>query len=120
MKKLIFATALAIGSLTAVNAQQDAAIAQVSTDETTMTQAVDVQETVAQDFKEIKATELPKPVLEAVASDFKGATVSKAYKNAKGEYKVVIATADNKQKTVYANADGEWMKKKMKMGKRKR
>jgi len=115
MKKLIFATALAIGSLTAVNAQQDAAVAQASTDEATMTQAVDAQETVAQDFKEIKATELPKPVLEAVASDFEGATVSKAYKNAKGEYKVVVATADNKQKTLYATADGNWVKKKMKM-----
>jgi len=118
MKKLIFATALAVGTLTAVHAQ-DKAIAQTSTDEAAMTQTVDAQETVAQDFKEIKATELPKPVLEAVATDFKGATVSKAYKNAKGEYKVVIATADKKEKTLYANADGKWMKKKMKMSKKK-
>ncbi len=116
MKKLIFATALAIGSLTAVNAQ-DKAIAQTSTDEATMTQTVDAQETVAQDFKEVKASEVPKPVLEAVANDHKGATVSKAYKNAKGQYKLVLATADKKEKTVYANSKGEWLQTKKKMSK---
>lgn len=107
MKKLIFATALAIGSLTAVQAQ-DAAIAQVSTDEATV--AVQA-EAVAQDFKEIKPSELPKPVLEAVAKEFEGATVSKAYKNEKGEFKLVLATAEKANTTVYANSKGEWIKK---------
>ena len=107
MKKLIFATALAIGSLTAVHAQ-NTAIAQASTDEATITAQA---EAVAQDFKEIKPSELPRTVLEAVAKEFEGATVSKAYKNAKGEYKLVLATAEKANKTVYANSEGEWIKK---------
>lgn len=107
MKKLIFATAIALGTLTTVNAQ-NAAIAQASVDEATITAQA---EAVAQDFKEIKPSELPKTVLEAVAKEFEGATVSKAYKNAKGEYKVVFATAEEASKTVYANSKGEWIKK---------
>ena len=105
MKKLIFATALAIGSLTAVQAQ-DKMTAKKDSDKATMTQ------TAAQDFKEIKASELPKAVLMSVDKDFKGATVAKAYKNAKGEYKIVLNTADKNQQTLYANSKGEWMKKK--------
>ena len=108
MKKLIFTAALAIGSLTAINAQ-DKAIAQVSSDEAAI--SAEAPEAVVQDYKEIKVTELPKPVLEAVAKEFEGATVSKAYKNEKGEYKLVLATADKAKQTVYANSKGEWIKK---------
>tara|TARA_R100000306_G_scaffold14034_1_gene16737 strand:- start:18037 stop:18366 length:330 start_codon:yes stop_codon:yes gene_type:complete len=108
MKKLIFTAVLALGSLTAINAQ-DKAIAQVSTDEATV--SAEAPTVAVQDYKEIKATELPKPVLEAVAKEFEGATVSKAYKNEKGEYKIVLATADKAEQTVYANSKGEWIKK---------
>jgi len=112
MKKLIFATALALGSLTAVNAQ-DGAIAQASSDQTTIEQTVAVQQAAAtQGFTEVKTSELPQAIQDAVAKKFEGATVSKAYKNAKDQYKLVLATADKKEKTVYANSDGQWLKTK--------
>ena len=69
---------------------------------------------VAQDYKEVKASEVPKTVQDAVAKDFSGATISKAYVNAQGDYKIELATADAKKATVYANAKGEWIKNDMK------
>ena len=109
MKKSIFAIAIALGSLTAVNAQEGA-IAQASSDQATMIQKAQASE--VQGFAEVKASELPKPVLKAVAKDFEGAIVSKAYKNAKDQYKLVLKTADSKEKTVYANSEGQWLKAK--------
>tara|TARA_B100000949_G_C14211529_1_gene420498 strand:- start:636 stop:974 length:339 start_codon:yes stop_codon:yes gene_type:complete len=110
MKKLIFATALALGSLTAVNAQEGA-IAQTSTNEAKMAQTVAAQQAAAtQGFTEVKASELPQAIQDAVTKDFKGASVSKAYKNAKGQYKLILTTADKQKKTVYANSEGQWLK----------
>ncbi|WP_339703352.1 hypothetical protein [uncultured Marixanthomonas sp.] len=109
MKKSILAIAIALGSLTAVNAQ-DGAIAQASSDQATLAQKAQASE--AQGFTEVKASELPKPILEAVSTKYDGATVSKAYKNAKDQYKLMIATADSKEKTVYINSEGQWLQTK--------
>ncbi len=108
MKKSILAIAIALGSLTAVQAQ-DKAMEQTSTNDAKAT--LSAQTPAQDDFKQIKATELQKPVLEAVAKEFEGATVSKAYKNEQGEYKLVLATAEKAEQTVYANSKGEWIKK---------
>ena len=112
MKKLFFATAIAIGSLTAVNAQSTA-IAQG--DNAEVKQSVEAKQAPVQDFKEIKASELPKAIVASLDKDFKGATVAKAYKNAKNQYKLVISTADGQKKTVYANSEGQWLETKKKM-----
>ncbi|RFN59366.1 hypothetical protein DZ858_04675 [Marixanthomonas ophiurae] len=111
MKKSILAIAIAIalGSLTAVNAQ-DGAIAQASSDQATLAQKAQASE--AQGFTEVKASELPKAILEAVSTKYDGATVSKAYKNAKDQYKLMLATADSKEKTVYVNSEGQWLQTK--------
>ncbi|MGO3184002.1 MAG: hypothetical protein ACTIJ9_14340 [Aequorivita sp.] len=138
MKKLILSTAIVLGGLTAVTAQSDkkeitamnekqqtVSEAQV---EKRISEAQDVKSTVVekgaetkasatkavQDFKEIKSTELPKAVQEAVATDFEGASISKAYVNSNGDYKIQLATADAKQATVYANEKGEWIKSELK------
>ena len=131
MKKLILSAAIVLGGLTAVTAQtekettakneqkQTAVEAQV---ESRMDAAQDAEADVAtpvvaapvQDYKEVKASEVPQTVKDAVAKDFSGATVSKAYVNAKGEYKLDLATADKKASTVYANKKGEWIKNEMK------
>ena len=112
MKKLFFATAIAIGSLTAVNAQSTA-IAQA--DNAEVKQSVEAKQAPVQDFTEIKASELPKAIVASLDKDFKGATVAKAYKNAKNQYKLVISTADGQKKTVYANSEGQWLETKKKM-----
>lgn len=130
MKKLILSTAILLGGLTAVTAQtekettamnaqkQTAAEAQVESRidaaQDSETAVVATVATPVQDYKEVKASEVPQTVQDAVAKDFSGATVSKAYVNAKGEYKLDLATADKKAATVYANAKGEWIKNEMK------
>lgn len=119
MKKLILSAAIVLGGLTAATAQTDKEATAMTTPQETATQTqienqlVSAQEaTPLQDYKEVKASEVPQTVQDAVAKDFSGATISKAYVNAKGQYKIELATADKKAKTVYANAKGEWVKQK--------
>lgn len=124
MKKLILSTAIVLGGLTAATAQtpdkeptalneqkQTAVEAQV---ENRIDAAQDAETAVVaapvQDYKEVKSSEVPQTVQDAVAKDYNGATISKAYVNANGEYKIQLATADKKSATVYANAKGEWIK----------
>ncbi len=128
MKKLILSTAIVLGGLTAATAQttdkettamteqkQTAVEAQV---ESRIEAAQDAETAIVavpvQDYKEVKASEVPQTVQDAVAKDFSGATISKAYVNANGEYKIQLATADKKAANVYANAKGEWIKNDMK------
>ena len=127
MKKLILSTAIVLGGLTAATAQtekqptaqntqkQTAVEAQV---ESRLDAAQDAETAViakpVQDYKEVKSAEVPAAVQESLKADFKGATISKAYVNANGEYKLDLATADKKTKNVYANAQGEWIKNDMK------
>jgi hypothetical protein len=115
MKKLMFAAFVVAGAFTGAVAQEleDKAIAmnEVQPEPTEQVAEEATQNPTQSDFFEIKADALPQPVQKAVAADFEGATVAKAYKNEKGEFKLVLTTADRKQTTVYANAKGEWIKK---------
>lgn len=124
MKKLILSAAIVLGGLTAVTAQNDkeatamneqpqtAIEAQV---ESKMIAAEDADVMVvaepAQDYKEVKTSEVPQTVKDAIANDYSGATISKAYVNAQGEYKIELATADAKKATVMLNEKGEMIKK---------
>jgi len=101
MKKLIIALAIAFGTLTVTNAQSS------SSETPTKAQTASVQD----DYKEVKVSELPQAVKDAVAKDLEGAIVSTAYANGKGEFKLVVTTADKLSKTLYANSKGEWIKK---------
>jgi len=101
MRKLIIALAIAFGTLTVTNAQSS------SPDTPTKAQVASVQD----DYKEVKVSELPQAVKDAIAKDLEGAIVSKAYANQKGEFKLVVTTADNASKTIFANEKGEWIKK---------
>ncbi|NIJ45477.1 hypothetical protein FHR24_001945 [Wenyingzhuangia heitensis] len=61
-----------------------------------------------QEFTEISVDELPAAVTNAVKKYFTTATISKAYVNANGQYKLEL-TADNASNTVYADKDGNWL-----------
>jgi hypothetical protein len=100
MKTLFFASLLVLGSLTTIQAQ------------TELTEIPDAEVEVVQDYAEVKISELPQPVKDAVARDFEAATISKAYKNEKGEFKLLIATAEKQSLTLFADKNGEWLKKK--------
>ena len=67
-------------------------------------------ETVQDGFQEIEANKLPDAVKKAIIKDFRGADVEKAYINKKREFKLVLKAEGAEAKTVYANADGEWIK----------
>lgn len=127
MKKLILSTAIVLGGLTAATAQTDKEptamnetsqtaveakvesrlIAAQDAETTTVSEAV-------QDYKEVKTSEVPQAVKEAVAKNFNEATISKAYVNAQGDYKIDIVTADAKTATVYVNPKGELVKNELK------
>ena len=131
MKKFILSAAIVLGGLTAATAQSDKEISAMTEQSQTAVEAqvesridavqdVDNSMEVAsinavQDYKEIKSSDLPQVVIDAVAADFDGATISKAYVNAQGNYKIQLATADAKQSIVYANAEGEWIKNAVKI-----
>tara|TARA_R110002124_G_scaffold120895_6_gene279060 strand:- start:119580 stop:119975 length:396 start_codon:yes stop_codon:yes gene_type:complete len=114
MKKYFFASVFALGMVTAVSAQTEDKEPALS-EETQVEAVVNKDMAAVQEYKEIKATDLPQPVKDAVAKTFEDATITQAYKNEKGEYKLVIATASNGMKkasqTVYLNSKGEWIKK---------
>ncbi len=117
MKKLILSAAIVLGGLTTVNAQTEKEPTALNTQKETVAvetaTKAQTMEAVAtpQDYKEVKVADVPQEVQDALATDMKGATISKAYINENGEYKLDLATADKKTKTVYANAKGEWIKK---------
>ncbi|MEM7185458.1 MAG: hypothetical protein AAF466_02270 [Bacteroidota bacterium] len=100
MRKLMIAIAIAFGTLTVTNAQSS------SLETPTKVRKASMQD----DYKEVKVSELPQAVKDAVAKDLEGAVVSKAYTNAKGEFKLVVTTSDAKSKTLFANSQGEWIK----------
>ena len=96
MKKLILSIAIVLGSFTAI-----ATTVRVSTREKTI---------YVQDFKEIKAEELPEAVKNALKTSYPDAKLDKAYVNSNKEYKLEITVVDQKA-TVYADANGNWIKK---------
>ncbi|MCM5662036.1 hypothetical protein [Galbibacter mesophilus] len=98
MKKLILASALALGSFTAFAATP------------TILNNNEVV-TVAQDeYQEIEVAEVPQAVSDALAADFPGAEISKAYKNEASEYKLEVMVGEETT-TLYANESGEWIQK---------
>lgn len=100
MKKLIFATVFSLVGLTAM--------AQVEVTEETVNEVSTVN--IAQDFEEINVSDLPEAVTAALASDYPTATVSKAYKNESDIYKLEVSMEDGSSGTLYADAQGNWIK----------
>ena len=107
MKRILLTAAIAIGTLTAMNAQE--------TETKTGTMAMNKTElkapvTVQDNYSAVKMDKIPQAIKDALATDFKEATLTKAYANEDGKYKLVLMTAEKAKKTVYANSEGEWLK----------
>jgi hypothetical protein len=98
MKNLFLSAAIVLGSLSS--------FASTSPSTETIVKVVSIQE----EYTEIKLEELPEPISVALKKAFPNAVLSKAYKNAKSEYKLDV-TVGEKVGSVYANADGTWIKK---------
>lgn len=99
MKKVILTAALILGGLTTF-----------ATSAITFNQTDKVVMTTQEEFKEVKAEELPQAVKDAFAKDFKAATLKKASVNAEQLYKLEIIV-DGKEYAIHADKDGNWIKK---------
>ncbi|MDG3583059.1 MULTISPECIES: hypothetical protein [Galbibacter] len=65
---------------------------------------------VQEEYQEIEVAEVPQAITDALAADFPGAEISKAYKNEASEYKLEV-TVGEETSTLYANESGEWIQK---------
>jgi len=98
MKNLFLSAAIVLGGLTS--------FASTSPILNTIVKTISIQD----DYTEIKLEEVPAPITEALKKAYPDAVLSKAYKNTKSEYKLDVTVGD-KVGSLYANADGSWIKK---------
>lgn len=98
MKKLILSAAIVLGSFSTYAA--------TFTGSSTEICIVSIQEK----YKEVKMEEIPDAVKKSLETAYPGAQIEKGYVSEKKEYKLEIAVGDQKA-TVYADANGNWIKK---------
>lgn len=98
MKNLFLSAAIVLGSLTS--------FASTSPITNTIVKTVSIQD----EYTEIKLEEVPVAVTDALKKAYPDAVLSKAYKNATSQYKLEVTVGD-KVGSLYANADGSWIKK---------
>ncbi|AXT52421.1 hypothetical protein D1818_16835 [Aquimarina sp. BL5] len=102
MKNLFVLPVVAFGLLLgtqSINAQE------LSSDET-------VEVTAQEKYIELAVENLPQPVLDAVAKDFAGATISKAAaKEDASEFKLELTKEDGETVEVHCDAEGNWVAK---------
>ena len=97
MKKIVFATALALGSMSLVMAA------------TPIFHDGIMEEVIYQDYKEISTADVPAAILNALETDFPGATLNKAYVNEESRYKLEVSAEDGSTMDLYADAEGNWL-----------
>ncbi|WP_026728327.1 hypothetical protein [Flavobacterium denitrificans] len=98
MKNLFLSAAIVLGSLTS--------FASTSPIENTIVKTISIQD----EYTEIKLEEVPSAVTDALKKAYPDAVLNKAYKNTASQYKLEVAVGD-KVGSLYANADGTWIKK---------
>jgi hypothetical protein len=98
MKNLFLSAAIVLGGLTS--------FASTSPTTNTIVKTISVQE----EYTEVKVVELPVAITDALKKAYPDAVLTKAFKNAKNEYKLEVTVGD-KVGALYANADGSWIKK---------
>ena len=98
MKNLFLSAAIVLGGLTS--------FASTSPISNTIVKTISIQD----EYTEIKVEEVPAAITDALKKAYPDAVLSKAYKNAKSEYKLDVTVGD-KVGSLYANADGSWIKK---------
>ncbi|MBF4517335.1 hypothetical protein IRZ71_13305 [Flavobacterium sp. ANB] len=98
MKNLFLSAAIVLGGLTS--------FASTSPITNTIVKTISIQD----EYTEIKLEEVPAPITAALKKAYPDAVLSKAYKNANSQYKLDVTVGD-KVGSLYANADGSWIKK---------
>lgn len=96
MKKLFITAVFALGSLTAFAQEEQATDAQEA-----------ATETVAQDsFAEITLEEVPEAVTTMIETNYPGATINKAHKNEKNQYKLEVSLEDGTSGALIVDEEG--------------
>jgi len=98
MKNLFLSATIILGGLTS--------FASTSPVSNTIVKTISIQD----EYTEIKLEEVPAAVTDALKKAYPDAVLSKAYKNTKSEYKLDVTVGD-KVGSLFANADGSWIKK---------
>lgn len=101
MKKIILSAAIVLGSLSTF--AQTSTVKKVEKIETTT-------QVVKENFTEIKLEKVPEAIQVALKTAYPAAVIEKAFVDEKKEFKLEIKNGDQKA-TVYADADGNWIKK---------
>lgn len=107
MKKLAILAVFALGMISfSANAQQEEKTSVMDSTAKTMQ--------INDNFKEIDKSQLPQAIKDVIMTDMDGMMVSKAYIGEDSIFKIIVASQkDNSMtKTVYADADGNWIKPK--------
>ncbi|TDQ22798.1 hypothetical protein [Tenacibaculum caenipelagi] len=99
MKKLILAAAILAG------------VSTYATINNTTSPINSVYTIIDNDFQEVALDKLPTAIVESVKKNFPKATLSKAFVNEKEQYKLEISV-DNKNQTLYADKEGNWLDEK--------
>ncbi|MFK8297491.1 hypothetical protein ACI76O_06125 [Capnocytophaga cynodegmi] len=100
MKKTLFLSVLALGSMTAFAQEKNVEIEKLA--------VAAVQE---EEYTEIVKDKLPAAVVEAFEKTYEGASIKKAYVNAKEEYKIEAAGSNSQDFVAYFDKDGNLLKK---------
>lgn len=100
MKKTLLLSVLALGSLSAFAQEKNVEIEKSA--------VVAIQE---EEYTEVEKDKLPAAVVEAFGKAHQGATINKAYVNAKEEYKIEATDANSQAFVVHFDKDGNLLKK---------
>ena len=98
MKKLILSAAIILGGLSTFTA--------TATNVNPIVNSV----IIADDYTEIKVTEVPSPITEAFKAAYPEGIINKAFVNETKEYKIEVKIGD-KEGFLYADESGKWIQK---------
>ncbi|WP_031427038.1 hypothetical protein [Flavimarina sp. Hel_I_48] len=106
MKKIILIAVFAMGILSS------SATAQEKVETTQKKDLVVKTMQVTDNFEEIDKSQLPQTIKDVIMTDMDGMKVTEAYVGENSIYKIIVADLKNesKTKTVYLDADGNWIK----------
>ncbi|MFS4454664.1 hypothetical protein [Maribacter sp. 2304DJ31-5] len=68
---------------------------------------------IADDFKKISSKELTPAVIEELIKQYPTSKLAQAFKNDKGEFKLIMVLKSGTRRTVYIDSYGNWLKKKV-------
>ncbi len=66
---------------------------------------------IADEYVKIKSSELTPPVIEEILKQYPTSKLGGAFKNNKGEFKLIMVLKSGTRKTVYIDQHGNWINK---------